>query len=175
MLLWSCFQWRRRQIATTAWGTWADSNVHMISDDPRRNCIKLSPDSVAYQSVSTRMCFPSLKKHQEKKIVCSRISSWKLLKKKTNWLNEVRKQRDEVCYFCRPFDPWGKGRHKKKLFFFFRKTPKFWDPPPLPAIRRPQFFLIRKFRNWRDPLPPPFGEKFRNILSFFMMKSLWIG
>ena len=47
--------------------------------------------------------------------------------------------------------------------------------PPLPAGWRPQFFLIRKFWNGQDPPPPPFGEKFRNILSFFMIKSLWIG
>ena len=62
------------------------------------------------------------------------------------------------------FSPLGEAS-KKKLFFFFQKNSEILrPPPPLSAIRKPQFFLIRKFRNWRDP--PPFGEKFRNILSF---------
>ena len=59
-----------------------------------------------------------------------------------------------------------KGRHQKKKMFFFGKTLKFRAPPPLPAVWRVQFFLIRKFWNRRDP--PPFGEKFRNILSIFL-------
>ena len=57
------------------------------------------------------------------------------------------------------------GRHQqKKTDFFSEKLQNSETPRPLPAWR-PQFFLIRKFWNWRDP--PPFGEKFRNILSFF--------
>ena len=150
----------RQQCTHDLW--WSEKKLHQTK--PWQCCI----------SVSTHMCFPSLKKHQEKKIVCSRISSWKLLKK-PNWLNEVRKQRDEVCYFCRPFDPWGKGRHKKKMFFFFRKTPKFWDPhPPSSSNSEAPVFSDKEISELARPTPP-FGEKFRNILSFFLIKSLWIG
>ena len=58
------------------------------------------------------------------------------------------------------------GINKKKTVFFLQKNSEILRPPrPLPAIWRPQFFLIRKFWNWQDP-HPPFGKKFRNIFSF---------
>ena len=61
-----------------------------------------------------------------------------------------------------------RGGIKKIKLVFFRKTPKFWDPPPLSAIRKPQFFLIRKFWNWPDP--PPFWRKNPKYSEFFFDK-----
>ena len=59
------------------------------------------------------------------------------------------------------------GINKKKTVFFLRKNSEILRPPrPLPAVWRPQFFLIRKFWNWR---------KIPKYSQFFMIKSLWIG
>ena len=60
----------------------------------------------------------------------------------------------------------GEASKKQNCFFFWKNSKIPRPPPPLTAVWRVQFFLIRKFWNWGDPL----GEKFRNILSFFYDK-----
>ena len=62
-----------------------------------------------------------------------------------------------------------KGRHKKKLFFFQKNSEIL-----RPAIRNGRVFSDKEISELARP-PPPFGEKFRNILSFFLITSLWIG
>ena len=55
------------------------------------------------------------------------------------------------------FSLLGEASNKKNCFFYFQS--KNWDPSPLPLFWPPQFFLIRIFWIWQDPLPPPLIKK----------------
>ena len=68
-----------------------------------------------------------------------------------------------------------RGGIKKIKLVFFRKTPKFWDPPtpPLSNSEAP-FFSDKEISELARP-PPPFWRKIPKYSQFFFITSLWIG